>query len=150
MYIFDWDSLDAGSMSYLFAYIFSMHVSYMYICSGTNLVFFLCFAEMSSSYDLYKGMSRSKRKRKTPGESSQQPPKKSRTEEQSTAIHETASAVPEVEILETPRRVSSPPAQVFEEPEVVVQDEPLYAEEPMVEEAAQVFDGVIQTSLERV
>ena len=105
---------------------------------------------MSSSYDLYKGMSQSKWKYKTPGESSQQPPKKSRTEEPSTAVPETASAVPEVEILETPRRVSSPPAQVVEEPAAEVMDEPPPAEEPVVEGVAQVFESVIQMATERV
>ena len=98
---------------------------------------------MSTIVDLDKGMSQSKRKNKTPGESSQQAPKKSRTAEPSTPTQETSSAVPDVEVFEAPRRVSSPPVQISEEQGVGAQDEPLPVEEPVVEDIAQVFGSVI-------
>lgn len=111
---------------------------------------------MSSSFDLYKGVSRGKRKNKTPRESSPKPPKKSRTEELSIPVpepasvaQETTSVEPEVKILEM-YRVSSPPAPVFEEPDVVAQDEPSHVEEPVVGDVAKVFDNVIHMTTDRV
>ena len=65
-------------------------------------------------------------------------------------VSEPVLADSKVEILETPQRVPSRPAQVLEEPEVVVQDEPLHIEESVVEDAAKVFDGVIHMTTERV
>ena len=101
---------------------------------------------MSSSYDLYKGMSRSKRKNKTPGESSQQPLKKSRVVEPSVA-RESTSTVPVVEPSEAPSSIPSPPAPVVEEPEVVVQDEPLPTEELVAEESR---EAAIERTIEEV
>ena len=97
-----------------------------------TLPFFIWFAEMSSSYDLYKGTAHCKRKAKLSGEILQQAPKQSRVEEPSVA-RESPSTLPEVEVLETPPWVASPPVQIFEEPRVDVTTIPSPVDEPVVE-----------------
>ena len=104
---------------------------YIFICSDSNLVFFL--AEMSSAHDLYKSSARGKRK--SQGESSQSLPKKVRVEEPTVRV---PPEVPVVEVVESPARgVESPRAAAAD-------DEP-YVEVPFipspVEEAAEVVDS---------
>ena len=102
-----------------------------------TLCFF--FAEMSSSYDLYKGNARSKCKAKF-GESSQAAAKKTKVVEPEVAaefpLTEVPSTIPVVEVEESPSRVATPEAQVTEEPVAEVRDEPPSTAEPVVEDVA--------------
>ena len=110
------------------------------------MYFFL--AEMSSSYDLYKGNARSKCKAKT-GESSQPAAKKTKVVEPA-VVPEVPSTVPVIEVEDSPSRVVIPEAQVTEEPSAEVMDEPPQSVEPVVEDVAQVFEKVISMSTDRV
>ena len=120
----------------------------IYICWSARIIT-LCFsAEMSSSYDLYKGNARSKRKAKI-GESSQATAKKAKVTEPEVAP-EVPSTVPMVEVEDSPIRTAVPEAQPFEEPATEVGEEMPSASEPVVEDVAQVFDKVISMSADRV
>ena len=103
---------------------------------------------MSSSYDLYKGNARSKRKAKF-GESSQAAAKKTKVTEPE-VVPEVPSTVPVVEVEESPSRAAVPESQVFEEPAVEVGEDMPSAAKPAVEDVAQVFEKVISMSADRV
>ena len=106
---------------------------------------------MSSSYDLYKGTARSKRKAKI-GESSQASAKKAKTTEQE-VVPEVPPTVPVVEVEESPSRATAPEARVSEEPAVEEADEPPSIFEPVgeatVEDVRQVFEKTITMTTER-
>ena len=119
-----------------------------YACQFARILT-LCFsAEMSSSYDLYKGNNRSKRKAKT-GESSQASAKRAKVVEPE-VVPEVPSTVPVVEVEDSPSRAAVPEAQIFEEPAAEVEEELPSAAEPVVEDVAQVFEKVISMSTDRV
>ena len=89
-------------------------------------------------------------KSKVARESSQSAPKKARVEE-SVAAAEIPSVMPDVEVVETPpRRATSPPVQTAEESRVPVPDIPSPVVEPVVEDATQVFESVIQMTADWV
>ena len=109
---------------------------------------------MSSAFDLYKGTVGSKIKSKTTGESSQPVSKKVWTEEP-VAAQEIPSTLSEVEISETLSKVTTPSAQVAEEPGVQVHDIPSLVEEPVVENTREevrkeLFKIVARLTAERV
>ena len=113
----------------------------------------MCFsAEMSSSYDLYKGNARSKRKAKI-GESSQATAKKAKTTEPE-VVSEVPSTVPVVEVEESPvRGTESPGAAAADEPQVEVPFVPSPVEEvggSSKEARKEVFAGVCKMTHERV
>ena len=126
---------------------------YSYVFARILTLLFICFARMSSAYDLYNGTARNKRKAKVARETSQPTPKKTRTEE---LVVETSAAVPEVEVVETPpHRVSSPLVEVFEESGVDVPLAPSPVDEPVVgstskEARQELFDRVARMTAERV
>lgn len=109
---------------------------------------FPSFAEVSSAYDFYKGMARSKRKGKVVGKSSQPTPKKTRVDEPTVEV---PSVVSIVEIVETPPFiVTSPPLDITKEPKVDVPEVPSPSQEPESEDVARVFASVIQMTADRV
>ena len=63
--------------------------------------------------------------------------------------------MPNVEVVETPSRVATPPAQASEEPRVEVHDIPSPHKEPVVENTTEeatkeMFDSVARMTAERV
>lgn len=87
---------------------------YMLFTYMSDRILTLCFffAEMSSSYDLYKVSARSKRKAKT-GESSQPVAKNTKVVEPE-VVPEVPSIVSVVEVEDSPSRVVTPEAQVID------------------------------------
>ena len=106
---------------------------------------------MSSSYDLYKGNARSKRKAKF-GESSQAAAKKTKVTEPE-VVPEVPSTIPVVEVEESPSRTAVPEARVSEEPAVEEADEPPsifeLVGEATVEDVCHVFEKTITMTSER-
>lgn len=128
-----------------------LHPPFLYIlftCTSARVIT-LCFfsPEMSSSYDLYKGNARSKRKAKT-GESSQPAAKKTKVVDPEVVLKVPLTG-PVVEVEDSSSKVVTPEAQVVEEPAAEVRDEPQSAAEPVVEDVSQVFYKVIHMTTYR-
>ena len=65
-------------------------------------------------------------------------------------VPEVPSTVPAAEVEKSPRRVATIEVQVTEEPTAEVMDEPPTTAEPVVEDVAQVFEKLIEMSVDRV